>query len=87
MNRKKVNSLPGVCDSGHVCNIDGDVDLVSGGECRIPGARRRSDGGGQVSLKYKAWELLTQEAPFPIGFGFFGIPKLSVLSGERFPDG
>ena len=83
MNRKKVNSLPSVYDSGHVCNIDGDVDLVSGGECHIPGARRRSGGGGQVSLKYKAWELLTQEAPFPIGFGFFGIPKLSVLRGEQ----
>ena len=39
VNRKKVNSLPGVCDSVHVCNIDGDVDLVSGGECRILGAR------------------------------------------------
>ena len=64
-------------------NIDGDVDLVSGGECRIPGARRRFGGGGQVSLKYKAWELLRQEVPFPIGFGFFGIPKLSVLRGEQ----
>ena len=83
VNRKKVNSLLGVCDSRHVCNIDRDVNPVSGGECRIPGARRRSGGGGQVSLKYKACELLTQEAPFPIGFGFFGIPKLSVLGGNN----